>query len=131
MSEVSKPHKDRRAEAWSRIDTTKTEDMVPSSELRGWLVEYVSLFEQLEAQEGALKMMVMAADLILAQQPTPVSGDSNAMVVDIKAGLYALGRAVKPARALLASNPASEPERPRPRFPLFSSGESNTESESA
>ena len=45
----SSPHSDRRAEAWSRIDTTKTEDMVPSSELRGWLAEYVGLFEQFEA----------------------------------------------------------------------------------
>ena len=44
----SSPHSDRRAEAWSRIDTTKTEDMVPSSELRGWLAEYVGLFEQYE-----------------------------------------------------------------------------------
>lgn len=48
MSMASRPHSDRRAEAWSRIDTTKTEDMVPSSELRGWLAEYVGLFEQYE-----------------------------------------------------------------------------------
>ena len=53
----SSPHSDRRAEAWSRIDTTKTEDMVPSSELRGWLAEYVGLFEQLEASERALRWM--------------------------------------------------------------------------
>lgn len=52
---ASSPHTDRRTEAWSRIDTTKTEDMVPSSELRGWLVEYCDLFEQLEAKQVALE----------------------------------------------------------------------------
>ena len=42
----SSPHSELRDKAWSRIDTTKTEDMVPASELRRWLLNYCDLFEQ-------------------------------------------------------------------------------------
>ena len=48
MPDAPRTHSELRDKAWSRIDSTKTEDMVPASELRGWLANYVDLEEQYE-----------------------------------------------------------------------------------
>lgn len=55
MKAEHKPHSELVARAWSRIDTTKTEDMVPASELRKWLVEYLDLVEQLERMKHRIE----------------------------------------------------------------------------
>lgn len=63
MTSAPEPIETLVEQASSRIDATKTEDMVPASELRDWLSRYIELAERVKAAERKVR----ARDMLLRE----------------------------------------------------------------